>query len=377
MRIIIVDNPAESSERIAEMLREEHQILTVRTGDECLQQLMEFSPDVLLVNDLLPDMTIETFCEQVKMSPLGDFTWILMMCSDRKVETRLYYYGIGADDYIFKPLHFGELKEKFRVMARGRQQIEKLWLAHFYAHQQQDRMKNLVREKSEEIDSTRNMTVFVIAKLAESRAPGMGQHLERIRDYSRVLAEDLYHQGVFPEIDHTFLEDIYNASPLHDIGKIAIPDHILAKDGPLTSEEFEVMKQHCEIGAQTLQSAMKHTGYSSFLSMSIDIARHHHERFDGGGYPDGLAGLNIPLSAQIVSVVDVFDALTSHRVYKKAIPPDMVKVMIEQDAGQRFNPAIVQAFLYHFDDLMAIYLANRDTPDEPEQVAYESNIEWW
>ena len=113
-------------------------------------------------------------------------------------------------------------------------------------------MKDLVREKSEEIESTRDMTVFVIAKLVETRVPGMGLHLERIRDYSNILAEELYRQGIFPEIDRNFINDIYNASPLHDIGKIAIPDHILGKQGPLTKDEFEIMKQHSVIGSQTL-----------------------------------------------------------------------------------------------------------------------------
>ena len=376
MRITIVDNTLKANEQIADALRTDHQVMLLTSGEECLHQMVDFSPDIVLVNDVLPDMTIEDFCRQVKDSPLGDFTLIIVMCSDARVETRLHYFSCGADDYFIKPVHLGELCEKLRAMTRGRQQIEKLWLAHFYANQQHDRMKDLVREKSEEIESTRNMTVFVIAKLAESRVPGMGQHLERIRDYSLVMAEELYRQGIFPEIDRKFVEDIYNASPLHDIGKIAIPDHILAKAGPLTKDEFEIMKQHSEIGAQTLQSALLHTGYSSFLAMSVDIARHHHERFDGGGYPDGLSGLDIPLSAQIVSVVDVFDALTSHRVYKKAIPPDVVRMMIEQDAGHRFNPAIVKAFNYHFDDFMEIFLANRDTPAEPEH-ALEVNIEWW
>lgn len=376
MRIIIVDNTLHSNEEIADTLRTEHQVILAETGDACIRQLVEFSPDILLVNDILPDMSVEDFCRHVKESPLGDFTLIMVMCSDTKVETRLHYYNNGADDYFLKPVHFTELQEKLRAMTRSRQQLEKLWLAHFYANQQHDRMRDLVREKSEEIESARNMTVFVIAKLAESRVPGMGQHLERIRDYSYVLAEELYHQGLFPEIDRKFLDDLYNASPLHDIGKIAIPDHILNKQGPLTDEEFAVMKKHSEIGAETLQSAMQHSGYSSFLAMSVDIARHHHECFDGTGYPDRLAGFDIPLSAQIVSVVDVFDALTSHRVYKKAIPPDMVKLSIEQDAGQRFNPAIVQAFSCHFDDFMEIFLTNRDTPAEPEYVT-EANIEWW
>ena len=376
MRITIVDNTLHCNEQIADSLRTEHQVILLKSGEECLLQLVEFSPDILLVNDVLPDMQVEDFCRQVKDSPMGDFTLVVVLCSDAKVETRLHYYNIGADDFFLKPIHLEELHEKLRAMTRSRQQLEKLWLAHFYTNQQHDRMKDIIREKSDEIESTRNMTVFVIAKLAESRVPGMGQHLERIRDYSHVLAEELYRQGIFPEIDQKFIDDIYNASPLHDIGKIAISDHILGKPGQLTMEEFEIMKQHSEIGAQTLQSAMQYAGYSSFLAMSIDIARHHHERFDGTGYPDGLSGLDIPLSAQIVSVVDVFDALTSHRVYKKAIPPNIVKLMIEQDAGARFNPAIVQAFSCHFDDFMEIFFVNRDIPAEPEHTV-ETHIEWW
>ena len=236
MRITIVDNTLSSNEQIADSLRTEHQVMLLETGEECLRQLVEFSPDILLVNDILSDMTVEEFCRRVKDSPLGDFTLIVVLCSDTKVETRLHYYSHGADDYFLKPIHLGELREKLRAMTRSRQQLEKLWLAHFYANQQHDRMKDLVREKSEEIESTRNMTVFVIAKLAESRAQGMGQHLERIRDYSHVLAEELYRQGIFPEIDRKFIDEIYNASPLHDIGKIAIPDHILNKQASLTPE---------------------------------------------------------------------------------------------------------------------------------------------
>jgi len=376
MRIIIVDNTLFFNEQIANTLRVDHQVLLLETGEDCIRELLNFSPDVLLVNDVLPDMSVEEFCHRVKDSPLGDFTLVMVMCAAAKVETRLHYYNHGADDYFFKPVHIIELQEKLRTVARSRQQLEKLWLAHYYANQQNDRMQDLVREKSEEIDSIRNMTVFVIAKLAESQLPGMGQHLKRIRKYSRVVAEELYRQGIFPEIDRQFIDDIYIASPLHDIGKIAISTQILEKQEPLTDEEFEIIKQHSVIGAQTLQSTMLFGGYSSFLAMAIDIARHHHERFDGDGYPDGLAGFEIPLSAQIVSVVDVFDALISHRVYKKAIPPDTVKLMIEQDSGQRFNPVIVKVFTHHFDNLMEIFLANCDTLAESNS-AIEMNVGLW
>lgn len=376
MRILLVDNSIENGRIITDSLQTEHQIQHLMTAAECFHEMVTFSPDIVIVSDRLLDVSIEEFCEKIKNSPLGDFSSILVIMTRNDVNMRLKYYEAGADDYIVQPVHMEELKAKVHALGRNRNQLEKLWLAHFYANQQYDRMKDLVQKKSEEIESTRNMTVFVIAKLVESRATGQGQHLERIRDYSRILGEELYRRGTFPEIERNFLVDLYNASPLHDLGKVAIPDQILRKEGPLTTEEFEIMKQHSIIGAETLQMAMQQSGYSSFLAMAIDIARHHHERFDGEGYPDGLSGLDIPLSAQIVSVVDVFDALTSQRVYKKAIAPDVVKIMIEQDAGRRFNPAIVRAFTNRFTDFMDIYISHRDAPAEPvlsEDVA----TEWW
>ncbi|MDR1957815.1 MAG: HD domain-containing protein [Planctomycetaceae bacterium] len=376
MRIILVDNSLESGRIIVESLAPEHQIQQMMSSEECFRKMVAFSPDIVIVNDLLEDMPVLDFCQRIKGSPLGDFATILVISSQKNVESRIQYYDAGADDYIIQPIHHNELRAKIQALGRNRNQLEKLWLAHFYANQQYDRMKELVQKKSEEIEATRNMTVFVIAKLAESRATGQGQHLERIRDYSQILGEELYRRGTFPEIERNFLVDLYNASPLHDLGKVAIPDHILLKEGPLTAEEFNIMKQHSVIGAETLQLAMQQSGYSSFLAMSIDIARHHHERFDGQGYPDGLAGLDIPLAAQIVSVVDVFDALTSQRVYKKAIAPDAVKIMIEQDTGRRFNPAIVRAFTKRFNDFMDIYVSHRDAPAEPV-LTEELATEWW
>jgi len=376
MRIIIIDNSLENGLTLVEILSSEHQVQQMMSSDECLHNLVTFSPDILIVNDQLTDMPVTDFCQRVKNSPLGDFASILVICGHRDVETRLRYYAAGADDHIFQPVHHEELRAKVQALGRNRNQLEKLWLAHFYANQQYDQMKELVRKKSEEIEATRNMTVFVIAKLAESRAMGQGQHLERIRDYSRILGEELYRRGTFPEIERNFLVDLYNASPLHDLGKVAIPDEILLKQGPLTADEFDIMKQHSEIGAEALQLAMQQSGYSSFLAMAIDIARHHHERFDGQGYPDGLTGLDIPLSAQIVTVVDVFDALTSQRVYKKAIAPDVVKIMIEQDAGRRFNPAIVRAFTNRFSDFMDVYISHRDAPAEPK-LTEDVVTEWW
>jgi PAS domain S-box-containing protein len=201
--------------------------------------------------------------------------------------------------------------------------------------------------------ATRDVSVFALAKLAESRDPETGEHLERMRTYAQLLAEQLRRAGPYvDQIDDTFLEDLFRSSPLHDIGKVGIPDSVLLKPGRLTADEFEVMKRHTLIGADTLESALQHTGHGGFLQMAAGIARWHHERFDGSGYPDKLAGQNIPLAARIVALADVYDALTSPRVYKSAYDPRLAREMIEAESGRHFDPVVVDAFRVCYPDFL-------------------------
>src|SRR5690606_33804979 len=149
-------------------------------------------------------------------------------------------------------------------------------------------------------------------------------------------------------INQTFIDNIFQSSPLHDIGKVGIPDIILLKPGRLTDVEFNMMKHHTVIGAEALEEVARHSESGHFLKMAVEIARSHHERFDGTGYPDGLKGHDIPLAARITAVADVFDALTSIRVYKSAFTPDIARSMMTNDAGKHFDPAIIEAFLACF-----------------------------
>ncbi len=151
-------------------------------------------------------------------------------------------------------------------------------------------------------------------------------------------------------IDERFLQDLYRASPLHDIGKVAVPDAILQKPGPLTREEFEVMKRHVLAGAETLDQARDYVGRGSFMDMAAEIARYHHEKFDGSGYCEGLRGQAIPLPARIVALADVYDALTLRRVYKPAMSPKVAYDIILGESGAHFDPAIVEAFARCFDE---------------------------
>ena len=189
-------------------------------------------------------------------------------------------------------------------------------------------------------------TVTALTKLAELRDTETGEHLMRMRSYTQIVAGELGRDGPYADqIDERFLEDLYRASPLHDIGKVGISDSILLKPSRLSHDEFETMKRHTTIGANILEHMTKDAPGVSFFSMAAAIARFHHERFDGGGYSAGLRGTDIPLSARIVAIADAYDVITSIRPYKAPQPVTIARRTIQQDSGSHFDPVIVEAFL--------------------------------
>jgi putative two-component system response regulator len=231
----------------------------------------------------------------------------------------------GVDDYVTKPFQPSELVMRVNT---GRRIIA---------------------------TESRDMTIFVLAKLAESRDPETGAHLERVRSYCHALAEHLQHSARFSgELDDDYVRLIFETSPLHDIGKVAIPDSVLLKPSRLTAQEFEIMKTHTLHGAKTLSAAMHEFPNAAFLRMAYDIALSHHEHFNGSGYPRGLAGEAIPLCGRIVALADVYDALTSKRVYKDAMSHAAAKAIIVSETGKHFDPAVVDAFLKLDDEFVAI-----------------------
>ena len=227
------------------------------------------------------------------------------------------------------------------------------------------RTAETLRVKNEQLSATRDVAVYTLAKVAESRDLGTGRHLERICAYSMILANELRKEPKFcGVIDKEFLTNLRQSSPLHDIGKVSISDSILLKPGRLTPDEFSEMKNHAAIGGEILQDVVAHRNEATFLKMATVVARYHHERFDGSGYPEGLSGRAIPLAARIVALADVYDALTSERPYKQAYSPDMARETIANQSGLQFDPDVVAAFLRRFDDFVAVgdrYPAERAT----------------
>ena len=204
-------------------------------------------------------------------------------------------------------------------------------------------LENLVELRSQEVLKTQKTTIFALSKLAETRDPETGGHLERIRNYSVLLAQIMKYSGNHPEITNQYLRDLYDSSILHDIGKVGISDGILLKKGNLDEDEFEIMKLHTDIGFDALIMASQDLGDDSFLKMAMDVTQYHHERWDGKGYPKKLKGEEIPLSARIVAIVDVYDALTSRRPYKDADSHEEALRIMEKES-YKFDPELFKAF---------------------------------
>lgn len=208
------------------------------------------------------------------------------------------------------------------------------------------KMERQLHDSERLVDTSRQAAIFGLARLAECRDDDTGSHLNRIRSYVELLVLDMAAQsGLNGRITESFIEDILRSAVLHDIGKVGIPDAILLKPGRLTTGEFDVMKRHCRYGSDILVGAESNGSGGSFLLLAADIARHHHERWDGSGYPDGLSGETIPLAARIVSLADVYDALTSTRVYKAAYSHEEARELIVKERGGQFDPLVVDSFV--------------------------------
>jgi len=245
----------------------------------------------------------------------------------------------GGVDYIVKPFQLEEIRARVDTHLK----------LHFFQKELEINNLNLtqlVHEQVKEISESQMATIFALAKLTESRDSDTGDHLNRIQLFCRMLVDKLSTYSDYSKrIQPHFIETLQKASPLHDIGKVGIRDAILLKPGKLTPAEFKEMKSHTTIGANTLEDVFRKYPNNYFIEIGIEIARSHHEKWDGSGYPDGLKGDEIPLSASIMAVADVYDALRSKRVYKEAYSHLDACYIITKERGKHFNPLLVDAFM--------------------------------
>ena len=250
--------------------------------------------------------------------------------------------------------HFGSSGKLFAIHGTI-QDITAMKLIEEQLQKFNHHLQELVDEKVQEISASQMATIFALVKLSESRDDETGNHIERTASLCRLIAQRMDLLPRYADrINEEFIDNIYHASPLHDIGKVGIPDAILLKPGRLIPEEFEIMKTHTTIGFNTLAQVEQRYTHNTFLQMGMDIAIGHHEKWDGSGYPQGLAGENIPLAARIMAIVDVYDALRSKRVYKEAFSHEKSRAIIAEGAGSHFDPYLVELFMQIHQDFQTI-----------------------
>ncbi|QDU94618.1 HD domain-containing phosphohydrolase [Lignipirellula cremea] len=353
--VLIVDDDPAIRQFFGALLSRTSTVREASDADEALEIIKHWTPDVVLLDIVMPGMDGYEACQRLKACLGADAPQVIMVSGRSEEAGMAKAFEMGADDYLVKPVDHVEFCSRVDLHFRLRESRTATVELQRQVDSNHQKLKQILVERAEQIVAIQDVAVFTLAKVAESRDNDTGQHIVRLREYAQRLAIELKQDEPYTlVINEAFLADLYRSSPLHDIGKVGIPDAILLKPGRLTPSEFETMKRHAVIGANILHEAVMQTKGGGFLAMAATIAQFHHERWDGQGYPAGLIGEEIPLPARIVSVADVYDALTSERPYKKAWTPAEAKDLIQKGAGTQFDPAVVAAFERCFDDFLRL-----------------------
>jgi putative two-component system response regulator len=318
LRILIADDDDISRDLLEHMLEQEgYEVRTAATGLEAYSVLRAESIQLVITDWEMPELSGIELCRLIRQSGSDNgYVYVIMLSGHNERNQIVQGLAAGADDFLTKPLFRDELLVRIRAG---------------------ERVLSL---------ETRDVAIFALAKLAESRDNETGMHLERVQQYARVLTAQLLESpDMAGDIDPDLVRLIYLTSPLHDIGKVGIPDQILLKPGKLTAEEIQIMRRHVDIGTATLDACLARFPGARFFTVAREIAASHHEKWNGTGYPRGLSGNQIPIAGRIVALADVYDALRSKRHYKEAISHEAALEIIVRESGKHFDPKVVQAFL--------------------------------
>ena len=345
MDALLVDDSPTMLLRFRRLLEKEHEVsVTALTSPSAaLVKAQSQAFDLILVDHHMPEMDGTSMVQRLRTIPHYAQVPIIMITSDVSDAVRLAALEAGATDFLDKRTTGIELNVRLRNQIKLAAAVRRLEDQAAWLNSEVELAVRHLREREEEI-------IFRLALAVEYRDNDTGDHTWRVARYSQIIAEAL---GLEPDLCHR----LYLAAPLHDVGKVAVPDAILLKKGPLTAEEFAVVRTHSEVGRRILDGSE-----STLIQLAAEIAEAHHEKWDGSGYPKGLAGTAIPLSARIVALADVFDALTTVRPYKAAVPFEDALRCLRAESGKHFDPDCVAAFIARWPAIIAM---NARTPEAP------------
>lgn len=358
--VLVVDDTPDNLSLMAGLLKDRYKVKVANNGEKALKIAQaEEQPDLILLDIMMPGLSGYEVCEILKKDPATRDIPIIFLTAMTATDDEKKGLELGAVDFITKPVN------PPIVMARVATQLQVKVAADFLKDQNQY-LEQEVAKRTRELAAIQDVTILAMASLAETRDNDTGNHIRRTQHYMKLLADYLKPHPRFAHFlsDHT-ISMLFKSAPLHDIGKVGIPDRILLKPGRFEPHEFEIMKTHCKLGRDAIQHAEDQLGLEvEFLKFAKEIAYGHQEKWDGSGYPEKLAGEAIPISARLMAVADVYDALISRRVYKEGMPHEKAVAIIAEGRGSHFDPDITDAFLVLQDRFHAIAQQYADSDAE-------------
>jgi len=348
--VLVVDDTADNLSLMSNLLRTDYKVKLATSGERALQIVAgESKPDLILLDIMMPEMDGYEVLRRLQFNPDTEDIPVIFLTAMSASEDESVGLELGAVDYITKPIN------PAIVMARVRNHLQLKRARDYLAHHNHFLEQEIVN-RTRALAELQDATIRAMASLAETRDNETGNHIRRTQHYVEALARKLQdHPRFKDELTDAAIETIFKSAPLHDIGKVGIPDRILLKPGKLTPEEFEIMKTHTTLGRDAIVAAETDAMLDNpFFRYAKEITYSHQEKWDGSGYPEGLMGNTIPLSARLMAVADVYDALISERVYKSAFTHETAVEIIRDGRGSHFDPDMVDAFLVLSEEFRAI-----------------------
>ena len=383
--VLVVDDMPDNLRLMSDLLKDVYNVKVSRSGETAIDIVNSYiQPDLILLDIMMPEMDGYEVCSHLKSNPKTEKIPVIFLSSKNEVSDETKGFELGAVDYITKPISpsivLSRVKthlemKKLHDMLRDENNIMKKM--QDFLRDQNNFLENEIKSRTLEIIAIQDVTIHAMASLAETRDSDTGNHIRRTQFYVKVLAEKIRNHYRFSSFlnDDKVIEMLFKSAPLHDIGKVGIPDKILLKPGKFEPYEFEIMKTHTTLGRDAILQAERELGIEvPFLKYAKEIAYYHQEKWDGSGYPEGLAGDSIPISARLMSLADVYDALISRRVYKDGMSHEKAVKIITDGKGTHFDPDIVEAFLLLQDEFKTIAARYADSDEDIEKKEKYLNI---
>ncbi|WP_077033853.1 two-component system response regulator [Pelomonas sp. KK5] len=359
-KVLVVDDNPDNLALMAGLLKDRYRIVVAANGEKALQLAHHAEPpDLILLDIMMPGLSGHEVCRRLKADPATREIPVIFLTAMSATADEELGFELGAVDFITKPISPPIVRSRVETQLQLKRAADLL-------RDQNHSLEAEVERRTLELQAIQDVTILAMASMAETRDNETGNHIRRTQHYVKLLAEALRaHPRFAAVLSDSYIATLFKSAPLHDIGKVGIPDRILLKPGRFEPHEFEIMKTHCRLGRDAIQQAEDRLGLKvDFLTVAKEIAYGHQEKWDGSGYPEGLAGDAIPVSARLMAVADVYDALISRRVYKPGMPHAKAVQIITEGRGRHFDPDMVDAFLGIAEQFRAVAERYVDSDEE-------------